>query len=431
MPRRAPRLLGLALLWSALFLQAPQAPAHNATAALNLLLSNQANPMTYVVVDTMQDFCSSDSAEITCPSSAGSAYYGQDAQQQGTQASYRDNGDGTVSDLNTGVMWMQSPDTDKDEDIDADDKLTHAEAQSYCADSTLAGYDDWRLPDIKTLYSLIDFRGTDPSGMTGTNTSSLTPFIDATVFDFAYGDTDAGERVIDSQYASDTLYAADSGKLFGVNFADGRIKGYDLSIQGQDKTFFVICAREAEDYGQNDFVDNGDGTVSDQATGLMWTQADNGEAVDWRTALAYAQARNDANHLGHDDWRLPNAKELESVVDYSRSPDSSSSAAIDALFTSSSIINEDGATDYPFYWTSTTHKSWLSDAQKVANAAYLAFGRGLGYDTNLGVWHDVHGAGCQRSDPKSGDPDQYPTYHGPQGDVQRVFNYVRLVRDFE
>jgi hypothetical protein len=42
---------------------------------------------------------------------------------------------------------------------------------------------------------------------------------------------------------------------------------------------------------------------------------------------------------------------------------------------------------------------------------------------------DVHGAGCQRSDPKTGDLADYPSSgHGPQGDVQRVFNHVRLVR---
>lgn len=41
---------------------------------------------------------------------------------------------------------------------------------------------------------------------------------------------------------------------------------------------------------------------------------------------------------------------------------------------------------------------------------------------------DVHGAGAQRSDPKSGDPADYPTGHGPQGDASRIDNYVRLVR---
>ncbi len=41
---------------------------------------------------------------------------------------------------------------------------------------------------------------------------------------------------------------------------------------------------------------------------------------------------------------------------------------------------------------------------------------------------DVHGAGAQRSDPKSGDPADFPHGRGPQGDVIRIFNFVRLVR---
>jgi hypothetical protein len=55
----------------------------------------------------------------------------------------------------------------------------------------------------------------------------------------------------------------------------------------------------------------------------------------------------------------------------------------------------------------------------------VAFGRAMGY---MGSWIDVHGAGAQRSDPKSGNPASYPTGHGPQGDAIRIYNYVRLVR---
>lgn len=47
----------------------------------------------------------------------------------------------------------------------------------------------------------------------------------------------------------------------------------------------------------------------------------------------------------------------------------------------------------------------------------------------FGAWIDVHGAGCQRSDPKTGSPDDYPTGYGPQGDAIRIDNYVRCVRD--
>lgn len=41
---------------------------------------------------------------------------------------------------------------------------------------------------------------------------------------------------------------------------------------------------------------------------------------------------------------------------------------------------------------------------------------------------DVHGAGSQRSDPKAGDPSRFPYGRGPQGDVIRIYNFVRAVR---
>ena len=213
-------------------------------------------------------------------------------------------------------------------------------------------------------------------------------------------------------------------KLFDVNFADGRIKGYDLSMPGgAEKTFYVICVRGNPGYGKNQFVDNGDQTISDQATGLTWAKADSGAAMNWQEALFWAQQQNAADYLGRNDWRLPNAKELQSILDYSRSPDTTHSAAIDAVFTSTRIKNESGQDDNAFYWTSTTHATSNGSG---GNAVYLSFGRALGYMN--GAWVDVHGAGAQRSDPKSGDPSQYPTGHGPQGDAIRIFNYVRLVR---
>ena len=59
--------------------------------------------ITYTIVDTGQDQCFDDAQEIACPS-GGDTYFGQDAQYSGNTPSYRDNGDGTVTDLNTGLM---------------------------------------------------------------------------------------------------------------------------------------------------------------------------------------------------------------------------------------------------------------------------------------------------------------------------------------
>ncbi len=47
------------------------------------------------------------------------------------------------------------------------------------------------------------------------------------------------------------------------------------------------------------------------------------------------------------------------------------------------------------------------------------------------IWQDVHGAGAQYSDPKSGDPDDYPEGFGPQRDVIRIYNYAYLTRDVD
>lgn len=382
------------------------------------------SPGSYPVVGTGQlRYWGADGKESVAPAK-DEVLYGQDARHPGTPPSYRDNGNGTVSDLVTGLMWTKSIDLNGDWTITRSDKRTCVQAASGASVSRIGGYDDWRLPTIKELYSLIDFNGTDPA-VEAKDTSGLKPYIDTTYFDFSYG-LSTGERIIDSQFATTTLYVDRSSetKMFGVNFADGRIKGYGLGNLGS-KLFFVRFVRGNLAYGVNDFLDNRDGTITDSATTLMWSQEDSGEGMDWGKALAWVQAKNAENYCGHSDWRLPSIKEIQSLVDYSRSPGTSGSPAIDPLFLSSKITNEAGDLDYPCYWSSTTHIATRGDPG--LRAAYIAFGQALGKIN--GVWVDVHGAGAQRSDPKLGNAADYPDGFGPQGDAIRIDNFVRLVRD--
>jgi hypothetical protein len=151
----------------------------------------------------------------------------------------------------------------------------------------------------------------------------------------------------------------------------------------------------------------------------MWMQNDSEENMNWQEALEYAESTTFA---GYSDWRLPDAKELQSIVDYNRAPGVTNSAAIDPVFNCTQITNEAGQPDYAFYWSSTTH----ANQGGGSSAAYISFGRAMGYFN--GTWQDVHGAGAQRSDPKIGDASNWPTGHGPQGDAIRIDNYVRLVR---
>ena len=365
----------------------------------------------YVVVGTGQAKYYGDRGEIA-PPQAGQPFYGQDAQYPGTVPSYKDNGDGTVSDLNTGLIWVKA----RGEKISWDAAVAGANA------CRAGGYDDWRMPTIKELYSLINFNG----GCAGTVAGS-TPYIDTNYFDFVYGDESKGVRLIDCQDWSATEYIGTTmngnATVFGVNFADGRIKGYPKSPRGpggrmETKTLYVRYVRGNPDYGKNDFRDNGDGTVTDRATGLMWQQADSGNCMNWQEALAWVQKKNAENYLGHNDWRLPDAKELQSIVDYSSIP------AINQSFLKMSDTNA-------WYWSSTTHLDGPIDRRGGA-AVYIAFGKATGWmkfpPTMELKLLDVHGAGAQRSDPKIGNPADYPHGRGPQGDVVRMNNLVRLVR---
>lgn len=376
-------------------------------------------PRAYPIVDTQQSLCyGTDGSSSACE--AELELRGQDGHYAGTPASYEVPGDGTVADLVTGLVWQAAPLIS-----------TFDEAPADCAAADTGGYTDWRVPTIRELYSLMDFRGQTGSGAVAAEVpDDAVPYLDATVFDFAYGtEADLGvDRYIDAQYLSSTAYVHTvmngMPAFFGVNFADGRIKGYPQNAP-MSRGWFLRCVRGAT-YGDNDFVDLGDGTVEDRATGLTWTQRDSAAlstdgdgALDWPAALDFCEALELA---GHTDWRLPNAKELHSLLDYSRAPDTSGSAALDPVFEASSIVNETGAEDFAFYWTSTTH---LDGQVMGTDAVYIAFGRALGYF--MDTFMDVHGAGAQRGDPKVGE-DRIGCGLGPQGDCRRVYNLARCVR---
>ena len=368
---------------------------------------------TYTIVDTGVNAYYSNTTIISMPQT-GEAFFGQDATYTGHEPSYIDNKDGTITDNVTGLMWEQH----------MGDKLTFEDAFTKAENSTLGDYTDWRVPTIKELYSLILFTGS-VKGAEG-----IEKFIDTDFFDQPLGNTTIGEREIDAQTWSSTEYVGKTmqadATVFGVNFIDGRIKGYPKYNPGTGtaNTMYFRMVRGNPEYGKNIFVDNGDGTISDFSTGLMWQKKDNGNALNWEDALVYAESLAFTNKT---DWRLPNAKELQSIVDYTRSPQTTASPAIDPVFQTTEILDPNGNNgQYPFFWTGTTH---LDGANPYASAVYIAFGEGQGLMNN--VLMDVHGAGCQRSDPKSGNIDDYPQFFGPQGDVRYVYNYVRCVRSIE
>ena len=374
--------------------------------------------LAYPIVGTNMRCFYGPTGEIARPE-RGEPFYGQNAHYPGLESSYKDNGDGTVSDLNTGLMWQKTTDARPDS---LQGRYTWIEAEGYAEALRIGGHDDWRLPSVKELISLVDANG---------ELVNRTPYFDGRYFDLTYGPEDIdGYRALDSQLITSTSYISQSvlfsdwwvdfgekriepgimhvaPTFFGYNFTDGRIKSYPKENHPYNgvQTWCIRCVRGPA-YGQNEFVDNGDGTVSDLATGLMWQKVDDGKRRDWPEALDYAE------HLelaGYRDWRLPDQKELHSIVDYGFIP------AIHPVFQMSDPKG--------WFWSSTPF------IDLPGQAVYVAFGKATGKTSARPEdEYDVHGAGAMRSDPMVGDPACYLEGGGPQKDTIRIYNYVRAVR---
>ena len=352
---------------------------------------------SYPLVDTKQSVCYDASAPITCPA-AGGAFFGQDAQFAGTQPSYTRSADGLTvhddghgADLAAGLHRPRGLDRGHGRSGRPERRQPWRLLRLAASDHQGALFDLGRQPGLALPgHVLLRPRsGASPHGIFWSSTR-YSGLLEST---------------------SDPAIGA--AMAFGVNFDTGHIKAYSIDV---GPTHGVRCVR-GDRYGVNALQDNGDGTITDQATGLMWAQADSGVGIDWENALAYAQFQNAANHLGHGDWRLPSTKELQSIVDYTRSPGATDPArvgpAIDPMFSSTPITNEAGDADYPWYWTSTSAKAQASEPYLAA--WYVAFGRAVGSDGK-----DLHGAGAVRFDAK---------VVGAPGGESRYLNYVRLVRN--
>lgn len=277
-----------------------------------------------------------DTGQTTCYNSAGTIISctgtGQDGAYTINPPSYTDNGNSTITDNVTGLVWQK-----QDDGV----KKTWSDAITYCDNLTFGGQTDWRLPSEIELISIIDHGGYNPS-------------INATYFPavpLGYG----------SSYWSSTPHAIAASSAWYVDFFEGYSNNY-LNVG----TYYARCVRGGQSATQN-LADNGNGTVTDSGTHLTWQQGES-STMTWEAALTYCEGLSLA---GSSDWRLPNHKELLSLVDYTKA--------------THPLINTTlfpGAISLDEYWSSTTRTGIDTDALVVYfNAGYSY----SSFKTNTGV----------------------------------------------
>jgi hypothetical protein len=246
--------------------------------------------------------------------------FGEDADFAGHGPAYIDNGDGTVTDSITGLMWQK---TDGGE-------MTWEKASEYALNLTLANHNDWRLPNSVELFSIMNHGKHGPAM-----------------------DTEYFSRSDARYWWTNTSRSDEASKIWVVNTGGGigaHSKSETISAGG-DRPIHVRCVRGESSLGAGPSLkDNGDGTVTDQRTGLIWQKVQADKAMSWEEALQYCENLNLAHHA---DWRLPNIKELRSVND-----DSKVSPSLDKVFFPGAKAD--------FYWSSTSQwnhpeRAWYVD----------------------------------------------------------------------
>ena len=235
--------------------------------------------------------------------------FGEDSDYLHNPPSYTNNNDGTVTDNVTGLMWQR---------IDDHQYRNYSQAEAYCNNLSLAGYQDWRIPSIEALVSLPDY-------------SAFRPSMNETYFtnDYhTYG------------YWSSTLFTVKPNSVRGLACAYANTSVWVMSTEFNQ----TRCARGCP-YPEPDLRDNGDGTVTEQHTGLMWQQTLDGVLRTWEDSLSYCEGLALA---GHTDWRLPNKREVHQLVDNS----TSNPATNQTLFPNAPTGNGGNGS---YYFTSTTN----------------------------------------------------------------------------
>lgn len=125
----------------------------------------------------------------------------------------------------------------------------------------------------------------------------------------------------------------------------------------------------------NSFTDNGDGTVTDNKSGLQWEKLDDnnvGGVHDLNLQYTWAQAfsvkiahLNVFNFAGHNDWRLPNVKELQSLTDFSAPLNAFTFSTFNTGCAPSCTVLTCSCSSYFYYWSSTSYPAGVSEAWSV------------------------------------------------------------------
>ncbi|WP_428566729.1 MAG: DUF1566 domain-containing protein [Solidesulfovibrio sp. DCME] len=233
----------------------------------------------FLLPDTVQTKCYDTTQQIPCPTSPSADFYGQDGNYLGAPMALTDNGNGTVTDANTGLVWQQTPDRTG---------LNWDNAGAYCAALDTGGHTDWRLPSRREIATLVSYNRDIPT------------------FANLLQSTKSNES-----FWTSTTYIVDTTQAYAL--ANGTAY---MELRSKDTASTGLATRCVRGDALPAFTPTDNGTtITDTSTGTMWTKNSVTTGKTWQQALGYCETLEAG---GYTDWRMPNISELYSLFDDTR-----------------------------------------------------------------------------------------------------------------
>jgi len=260
-------------------------PDYNGEYVINLVVNDGTADSTqdkvtisshsFILSDTGADYCfdpAGGGPTVSCPSPGEP--YAQDASFVINPPDFVDNQNGTITDMNTRLIWEKGYSTFYRSDIRDD----HCIFEEYCSTLTVGVIDNWRVPTHLELLYFYDYS-----------------------YDFSYKPMPPDENLIGEHLTSGSHMVISLGAI-------GRL---DLAADNSWDPGWKIKCVSGSTPPQGELQLQGDGTYIDTLTKLQWVQVPNGLNPNWEENL---QTCNTSTISGHSDWRVPNIKELGSVL---------------------------------------------------------------------------------------------------------------------
>jgi hypothetical protein len=348
--------------------------------------------------------------------------------QAGHARSYTDNGDGTITDNATGLMWEKKDQSGGIHDWSntytwcgascnstrfMDGTITTTFLAGLNAGAGFAGHTDWRVPNQNELATLVNYENVEPAvdAVFNTNCAPGCTVLTCSCTRIGPG---ANAFVAEGECWSSTTAAPFSPGIGGIIAAwfvdfgglhyrsdiimDNAPKGFFYDVRAvRDASTQAVCrpsqplkTAQTTAFGTGSdgdlqagnpraYTDNGDGTITDNATGLTWEKKDQSGGIhDWANRYTWCGAscgstnvmdgtitttflaglNAGAGFAGHTDWRIPNVNELLTLVNYENAE-----PAVDAAFNTNCApgctvltcsCTQPGFASSSVYWSSTT-----------------------------------------------------------------------------